>query len=68
MVFYGKNSRILPLKQMKSGTVKDHGHTYRFYLFDETIKYGDGAKFGGYIGTEAEPLCAEFCIFCSVMP
>jgi hypothetical protein len=29
-------------------------------LFDKTFKYGDGAKFWGYIKTNAEPLCVEF--------
>jgi hypothetical protein len=30
-------------------------------LFDEGFKYGDGAKFWGYIGTNAEALCIELC-------
>jgi hypothetical protein len=30
-------------------------------LFDEAFKYDDGVKFCGYIGTNAEPLCIEFC-------
>jgi hypothetical protein len=29
-------------------------------LFDEVFKYGDGERFWGYVGTSAEPLCAEF--------
>jgi hypothetical protein len=33
-------------------------------LFDTVfIKYGDGAKFWGYVGTNAEPLRIEFCNF-----
>jgi hypothetical protein len=32
-------------------------------LFDAVFTYGDGAKFWGYVGINAEPLCAEFCIF-----
>jgi hypothetical protein len=34
-------------------------------LFDAVfiIKYGDGAKFWGYVGINAEPLCVEFCNF-----
>jgi hypothetical protein len=30
-------------------------------LFDEAFNYGDGDKFWGYGGTNAEPLCVEFC-------
>jgi hypothetical protein len=29
-------------------------------LFDEDLKYGDGAKFWGYYGTNTVPLCEEF--------
>jgi hypothetical protein len=36
-------------RQMKLGTVKGNGHTYKLYLnhylFDKAFKYGDGAKF-----------------------
>jgi hypothetical protein len=33
-------------------------------LFDAVfIKYGDGAKFWGYVGINAEPLFVEFCNF-----
>jgi hypothetical protein len=32
-------------------------------LFDETVNYGDGSECWGYAGTNAEPLCAEFCNF-----
>jgi citrate lyase synthetase len=30
-------------------------------LFDETFKYGDGAKFLGCAVTNAEPFCLGFC-------
>jgi hypothetical protein len=30
--------------------------------FDAVFKY-DGAKFWGYVGINAEPLCVEFCNF-----
>jgi hypothetical protein len=30
-------------------------------LFDEASKYRDGAKFLGYVVTNTEPLCVEFC-------
>jgi hypothetical protein len=30
-------------------------------LFDAVFKYGDGAKFLGYVVINAEPLCVEFC-------
>jgi hypothetical protein len=32
-------------------------------LFDAVFKYGDGAKFWGYVGINAEPLCVELCNF-----
>jgi hypothetical protein len=32
-------------------------------LFDAVFKYGDGAKFWGYFGINAEPLFVEFCDF-----
>jgi hypothetical protein len=32
-------------------------------LFDAVFKYDDGAKFWGYVGINAEPLCIEFCNF-----
>jgi hypothetical protein len=52
---------------MNFGIVKDHRHTYKFYLnhllFEEVFKYDDGAKFCGYVGINAEPFCVEFCNF-----
>jgi hypothetical protein len=51
---------------LKSGTVKDHGHTLPacfisiIISFDKAFKYGDDATFVGYIGTDPEMLCAEF--------
>jgi hypothetical protein len=30
-------------------------------IFDEAFKYGVGAKFGSYVGTNADPVCVEFC-------
>jgi hypothetical protein len=32
-------------------------------LFDAVFKYGDGAKFWGYVVINAEQLCVEFCNF-----
>jgi hypothetical protein len=32
-------------------------------LFDSVVKYGDDAKFWGYVGLNAEQLCVEFCNF-----
>jgi hypothetical protein len=31
--------------------------------FDAVFKYGDDAKFWGYVGINAEQLCVEFCNF-----
>jgi hypothetical protein len=45
---------------MKFRTVKDDGHTYKFYLivvlFDKAFK-----KLWSYVETNTEPLCIEFC-------
>jgi hypothetical protein len=32
-------------------------------LFDAVFKYGDGAKFLGYVVINAKQLCVEFCNF-----
>jgi hypothetical protein len=32
-------------------------------LFEAVFKYDDGAKFGGNVGINAEPLCVELCYF-----
>jgi hypothetical protein len=32
VIFYGGNSYTIVLRQMKFGTVNDHGHTYEFYF------------------------------------
>jgi hypothetical protein len=52
---------------MKFGAVKVHGHASKLIwiiiLFDEAFKFGIGAKSGGYVVTNAEPLCVEFCNF-----
>jgi hypothetical protein len=50
VIFYGGNSYTIVLRQMKFGTVNDHGHTYEFYFncfyFKKKVfKYGDFAKF-----------------------
>jgi hypothetical protein len=53
---------------MKFGALKDYGHTCTTYsfiwiiiLFEEALKYGDGAKFWRNVGTSAEAVCVEFC-------
>jgi hypothetical protein len=35
-------------------------------LLDEVLKYCDGVRFWGYVGTNAEPLSVEFCNLYSV--
>jgi hypothetical protein len=47
ILFYGDNSCTVALRQMKFGTLRDHGHTNKFYMtfFVEDFKYGDIAKF-----------------------
>jgi hypothetical protein len=37
--------------------------THLQVLFDEAFRYGDGAKFWDYFGTNAETLCIDFCNF-----
>jgi hypothetical protein len=52
--------------QRKDGMVWDCGRNkfyLYYYLFEEAFKYGDGATFWGYVGTNAELLCVEFCNF-----
>jgi hypothetical protein len=46
--FYGDYPWFVGLRQMKCGAIKEHGHTYKFYLnrflFHEFFKYGNVAK------------------------
>jgi hypothetical protein len=55
ILLHEDNSQIVSLTQMKFGSLKYHGHTYKFYLndclFEGTIKYGDGVKSYNYVGT-----------------
>jgi hypothetical protein len=65
-LFCGDNSWTVALRQMNFGIIRDHGHTYKLYLnhfFYAVFKYGDGAKFWGYIVINSEQLCVEFCNF-----
>jgi hypothetical protein len=69
--FMQNNSWTVALRQMKFSTVENHRHAYNFYiwihvLFDKAVKYGDGAKFRGYVAKNAEPLCVKFCFSCNV--
>jgi hypothetical protein len=66
-LFCGDNSWTVALRQMNFGIVKNLGHTYKFclnhYFVWRSFKNGDGAKFWGYVGINAEQLCVEFCNF-----
>jgi len=68
ILLHGDNSWTVSLRQIHFVAVKYDGHYIhtRFIkiiiLFDESVKYGDGAKFWGYVGTNAEPLRVLFCI------
>jgi hypothetical protein len=47
ILFHGDNSCTAALRQMKVWTVKDHGHTYKFYLNISSLtvfEYGGGSK------------------------
>jgi hypothetical protein len=50
-----------PFHLDKWSAVKVHGHIYNYILliifFNEAFKYGNSAKFWGYIGTDIEQLC-----------
>jgi hypothetical protein len=60
ILFYGDNLWTFAIIQMKFGTVKYHGHAYKFnfhlYFIREALKYGDGVKYWYYVGTSTEPL------------
>jgi hypothetical protein len=49
VLFCGDNSWTVTLRQMNFGIVRDHRHTYKFYLDHYFVwrrfKYGDGANF-----------------------
>jgi hypothetical protein len=56
----------LDLKTTDVWHSKNHEHkrfTWRIILFGGIFKYVDGAKFRGYVVTNAERLCVEFCNF-----
>jgi hypothetical protein len=52
--FYGDNTRTGAFREMKFGTVKDHGHAFKVYLnrflFDNDFKYGNGANIEVMLG------------------
>jgi hypothetical protein len=57
------------VRQMKSGTVKDQGHIYKFYFiyvlfsFTEFLNMALARNLCGYVGTSAQSLCVEFYNF-----
>jgi hypothetical protein len=56
------------LRQIKFCAVKYHGQfIWIIILFDEGFKYGDVAKYRGYVGRNVDLLYAEFCIVCNVV-
>jgi hypothetical protein len=55
---------------MKFFIVKDHVRNYKFYfnnLVWRSFKFGYGAQFASYLGTNAETPCVEFCILFKVI-
>jgi hypothetical protein len=62
--FMESTHELFHLEEMYFCKVKEQGHPTSFIciinLFDNTFIYGEGAKFWGYVGTNAE-LSAEFC-------
>jgi hypothetical protein len=66
-LFCENNSLTITLRQM--GTLKDHGHIYKFFnhIFDITLKYCNVVTFLSYVGTDSKPLCVEFCNVYSVI-
>jgi hypothetical protein len=63
ILYYAFNSWTDPLRQMKFVRIKGHEYTCKFYLkrcfVYRLFKYGDGAKFWGYVQTNTEPLSVE---------
>jgi hypothetical protein len=67
VLFYGYSLWIALLGQMKSGPVKGTEHfIWIFILLDKAFKYGDSAKFRGYVATNAEPTLHRILQFCAV--
>jgi hypothetical protein len=66
-LFCGDNSWTVVLRQMNFGIEEIMDIHISFIwiivLFDALFKYGVGAKFWGYVGINAEPLCVELCNF-----
>jgi hypothetical protein len=58
---------------MKFDFIKGNGHTHKFYLspffflFDEAFKYGDGAKFLGYVGKTLNHCVQNYVVLLSVI-
>jgi hypothetical protein len=45
VLFYENNSGTVALRQMKFCTVKDHGHSYKFHLFNYEAQISFNATF-----------------------
>jgi hypothetical protein len=43
------------------------GFIWTIVFVGEAFEYCGGSKFWGYVGTNAEPLCIEFCNLCHVI-
>jgi hypothetical protein len=61
LFYYGDNWWTVALRQMRSGTVKDRGHTYKFCwivsLCNQGFKSGTDEKFWVYVVINDELLC-----------
>lgn len=72
ILFYLSNSWNLELivRRTSFGTVKDNGHTYKFYLhnflFYEASKYGVGANFGAKLEQMLNGSVYNSVIVCNV--
>jgi hypothetical protein len=65
-LFHGDKSWTSAIKQSKYREKvmgMNTGFIWDIILLDEDFKYGDGTIFWGYVRTNTEPLCVEFCNF-----
>jgi hypothetical protein len=64
ILFCGDAPLTVALKRMKFCTVNtDISKSCIWNIFDGVFEYGNDSKFWGYVETNAEQLCTEFCNF-----
>jgi hypothetical protein len=65
ILFYGETHKPLHLDKwnLVQYRIMDMSSIWITNFIDKAFIYGNSAKSWGYIGTNAEALCAEFCNF-----